>query len=533
MPTRRLLNAFAIAFNFIKGINESTGGGEVDRIDLGSISLLGDAPTAMLVAPDFAGPPSPLTSISALDAFGPSYTPPGTNPFQSALDGLGDTLGAPPKPKPGLGGPLDSLVETLGNAGISIPLLQDPAAIVPALLLNASSAPVTLIQYDVPALGFEAGFEQFFPIIGPIGVFVGGGFAAGIDVDFGYDTKGLATGNFADGFFFTTKMLPVPKDVGGELAYFEPAGTVGSELNASAGVNIGIGSAQVGGGLFANLEAYFPSADTDGKLYLSTIGEGGCIFDPIHGEFGVEVFVKVKVGFGPFSVSHKFDLFNTILAQFNFGCSGGESDPGFGLATLGPDGGVDPAVLAINAGFRANQRSINGTLGTDGVESFLVANAVDDDGNAIPSALSVSAFGITENYGGSGNAPLTIFAQMGDERDQIVISADVIQNAHLEGNGGDDLIVGGAGNDGLFGGTGEDHLIGGAGNDLLEGGDDDDLLEGGAGADTIEGGAGVDQITFENSAVGVTFTWENIGGATASAARAAKPRAMSCSMSNM
>lgn len=494
-----VLDAFAIAFNFIKGINETSGAGEADHIDLGSISLTGDAPGIGL-----------LKALGAPDSV---YTPPSTNPFDNALGGLADTLGSPPHPKDGLGGPLSPLVDTLNTIGLSIPLLTDPAGTIVPLLLNSSSNPVTLIQYDVPALTFNANYEQFFPIIGPIGVFFGGDFSAGIDVDFGYDTKGIATGNFADGFYFTTAKLPTPKPVGDETAFYAPAGTVSAGVYASAGINVGFASAQVGGGLTADLEAYFPGADGNGKLYLATIGVGGCIFDPIHGEFGVEVFAKVKVGFGPFSVSRKFDIADTTLAEFNFGCHGNATDAGFGLATLGPAGGVDANVLAINAGTRANQLAIQGKHGTDGAESFQVRNAFDDDGKLIPNQLDVSALGINEHYGSNGNVPNFIYAQMGNERDQIVIAADVVQNAHLEGNGGDDLVVGGAGNDELYGDDGEDHLIGGAGNDKLYGGKDDDVLEGGLGADILDGGDGKnDQVTYEHSGVGVTFTWGTVDG---------------------
>ncbi|PZU08497.1 S-layer family protein [Sphingomonas sp.] len=493
-----VLNAFAVAFNFIKGINDSTGAGEADHVDLGSITLLGDAPGM---------------GFAALDASGPDYTPPSDDPFGSALDGLADTLGGnPPAPKSGLGGLLQPLVDTLNTVGLSIPLLTDPEGTIVPLLLNSSSAPVTLIQYDVPALTYDASYEQFFPIIGPIGVFFGGNFSAGVDVDFGYDTKGIATGNFADGFYFTTAKLPTPKMVGDELAYYAPAGLVGAGVYASAGINVGFASAQVGGGLTADLEAYFPSADSNGKLYLATIGDGGCIFDPIHGELGVEVFVKAKVGFGPFSVSRKFDIADVTLAEFNFGCHGDATDPGFGLATLGPAGGVAPGVLAINAGTRADDRSIQGKHGTDGAEAFQVRNAYDDQGHLIPGQLDVSAYNINEHYGSDGNVPTFIYAQMGNERDTIVIAADVTQNAHLEGNGGDDLVVGGAGNDELYGDDGEDHLIGGAGNDTLFGGNDDDVLEGGLGADIIDGGDGTDQVTYEHSAEGVTFKWGTVNG---------------------
>ncbi len=49
----------------------------------------------------------------------------------------------------------------------------------------------------------------------------------------------------------------------------------------------------------------------------------------------------------------------------------------------------------------------------------------------------------------------------------------------LQGNGGDDVLIGGSKNDSLNGGTGRDLLIGGAGGDAINGGADEDLLIGG------------------------------------------------------
>lgn len=66
-------------------------------------------------------------------------------------------------------------------------------------------------------------------------------------------------------------------------------------------------------------------------------------------------------------------------------------------------------------------------------------------------------------------------------------------NDSLIGFASADVLMGQAGNDSLSGLAGNDTLYGGAGNDLLDGGDGDDLLSGDTGADTLIGGAGDDR----------------------------------------
>jgi Ca2+-binding RTX toxin-like protein len=62
----------------------------------------------------------------------------------------------------------------------------------------------------------------------------------------------------------------------------------------------------------------------------------------------------------------------------------------------------------------------------------------------------------------------------------------------LNGDSGNDTIVGSSGIDSIFGGDGNDEISGGAGNDLINGNDGDDLLSGDGGDDTVFGDLGVD-----------------------------------------
>ena len=115
-----------------------------------------------------------------------------------------------------------------------------------------------------------------------------------------------------------------------------------------------------------------------------------------------------------------------------------------------------------------------------------------------------------------------------------IVASNSLPGVILNGDSGNDSIVGGAGDDSLQGGLGDDTLAGGdgadelsggdgadqlrgdngmdrlqgnAGNDLLEGGADDDLfrLIDGDDRDVISGGQGFDTITVEGTSIAETY----------------------------
>jgi hypothetical protein len=73
------------------------------------------------------------------------------------------------------------------------------------------------------------------------------------------------------------------------------------------------------------------------------------------------------------------------------------------------------------------------------------------------------------------------------------LSADLPTALTVEGNDGNDTVVGGLGNDLIDGGRGQDNLSGGAGNDTVVGGRD---------RDTLTGGEGEDDFVFERRSTG-------------------------------
>ncbi len=476
--SKPIIEAFSKAYNLIKGLaalvdEDGLGGGS--RINFGDKILIGD--------PELGGAPMAVGDY---------------------LDQLADVLDDLDMPDTeGLAngsGPLSGL---LADTGFSIPILESPDAIIGLFLNGLGGTPIDLIKYDVPKLEFSAGFSQFFPIIGPIGVSLYGDFGAGIDIDIGYDTAGMQNGNLAEGFYITTKELADPRvlpGVDGSTVYFESAGYADAEIGASAGINVGIAEVSVGGGVFAGLDAYFEGATTpgDGKLRLSDLS--GCMFDPIAGEFGVKVQVTFRIGIGPFSYTKRFDILKVSLANFEFGCTP-ETDKNHGLASLNALG-----QLTLNVGDRADNRVIEGQVGVDEDESYRLRKSATG-------GVTVQAYDITEINGHPNAGEPTddgafvslIVGRMGDENDQVALDPDVDVAAQLFGEDGHDLLAGGMANDLLDGGEDDDRLIGNAGKDELRGDDGNDVLEGGTGADVIDGGDDFDQVTYENSKVGVVF----------------------------
>ena len=82
----------------------------------------------------------------------------------------------------------------------------------------------------------------------------------------------------------------------------------------------------------------------------------------------------------------------------------------------------------------------------------------------------------------------------GRRPDQRVHPGDTSVRLTINGNTGDDILVGSQGGDTINGGSGNDHISAGDGNDTIDGGADTDTIDGGAGIDVAINGENVTNV---------------------------------------
>lgn len=106
-----------------------------------------------------------------------------------------------PAVAPTSGGPSEqeraSVRDIERRSGLSIPLLQSPAQVFNLLL----GQEVTLVTYTTPTLDLGFRYQQFFPILGPLGATLAGEVGVRGALQFGYDTRRLrqfARGGYRD-----------------------------------------------------------------------------------------------------------------------------------------------------------------------------------------------------------------------------------------------------------------------------------------------------------------------------------------------
>lgn len=154
-------------------------------------------------------------------------------------------------------------------------------------------------------------------------------------------------------------------------------------------------------------------------------------------------------------------------------------DGGIGNSTL--NGGADADTVQV-ADDHGNVQIDGGSTGTD-------TDELDFNNFAGNSGANVTFTGNEAGTASFGSANVT-FTEI-EELDLTVNNDSVNASAtsvgqDLDGQGGDDTLIGGSGNDTLTGGFGNDSLQGGAGNDIFSGGTGNDIIEGGAGDDTVD-----------------------------------------------
>ncbi|KEO50941.1 LEPR-XLL domain-containing protein [Thioclava pacifica] len=433
------------------------------------------------------------------------------------------------------GGGLSGIFDQLHDVGLFFPFIEEPAQLF-GLLFGQR---VDFVVWDIPRLSAEFGISyKFGPILPPVPLFVtlGGGFEIFLDLSVGYDSRGLETGDFLDGFYFGDHAFdPVSKTFTDEdilelglKVFFE----------ATASLSVLVAEAGVTGGVEAQIGANWADDDGDGKFYLDEIGKKlnqgiFCIFD-FEGALTAYLEAFVKLGFDtPFGFvtlfEDTFELLRVTLLDFSFSC------PPLPPPELATVDGPDDTTARLNIGTFAEYRR-SGADGNDDEKLEIFGDRVAAEGQdeislwaydgALQDAIDAGYFSdgkITHSEAvaalSAGYLNHNLDLNMDDDIDTDEIRAALdLDNATGSGGadrfaliigfgewevfnnitvlygdaaGGDDEILGDAASLKValhvLGGAGEDELLGGMGNDILLGGADVDVVRGFGGNDSLAG----------------------------------------------
>ncbi|MFA6734304.1 MAG: calcium-binding protein, partial [Sphaerochaetaceae bacterium] len=403
----------------------------------------------------------------------------------------------------------------------------------------------TLVTYDMAPLEFNFKWTKSFAIVGPLCADVGFNFGVCMDLEFGYDTLGLAhwkesnfkdTWALLDGFYIDDMDPTNTKDVSEII--FHSGIIAGASIAGRAGVNVALN-------LDLNLNLNDPN--NDGKVRFYELYENFeksplAIFDT-SATIEAEAYAYLNYFIG----TKKWTLWKSgALEIFNT-----EKDP---TPTLATEQNGD---VVVNVGDYASKRNI-GDL-SDGVDTVVVTvtgkNKVTIKyGNTTSDEYTINSGNTLIINSGKGNDDISfvnssstsiafnIQINGGEGNDRIDLSAvtfDTDYYAILAGGAGDDTIIGSKGKDYIFGDEGyvvykEDESTentseksktskivktaeayvdsGVAGNDQIFAGSGDDVVFGGGGADFISGDDGADILFGDGGRV----EYDAAGKATAS-----------------
>ncbi len=156
----------------------------------------------------------------------------------------------------------------------------------------------------------------------------------------------------------------------------------------------------------------------------------------------------------------------------------------------------DRTLLSVSAGYNFIQQFLE--VRSDGSDSIVIdvnAGNVQING-ADPETGTLAADSVPSMIviGGPGNNVI-------DLRGVLLADWDVLTNVGVDGQAGDDTIIGSEfGDNNLIGGDGEDSIDGGPGGDTIDGGHGHDVINGETGDDNIAGNDGLDTINGDSGA---------------------------------
>ncbi len=203
-----------------------------------------------------------------------------------------------------------------GVPGLAFPLLEDPD--VAARLMLGREA--ELFSYRSGEIGFSESFQQFYPVLGPVGVTLGGSLGLKTQFGFGYDTRGLLDYQAAgatDPELLLNGFYAMALDDGGN-----PLTGILLEAGVTAGleVNVLLASAGIEGDLTATIGIYLDDrlGDHHGRIR-------GDVFRTLPmdewfyaaGSLSAGLHAYLEVGWPPFGVSFDFDSPRVTLISFD------------------------------------------------------------------------------------------------------------------------------------------------------------------------------------------------------------------------
>jgi RTX calcium-binding nonapeptide repeat (4 copies) len=408
-------------------------------------------------------------------------------------------------------------------AGLSFPILDDPGSVF-GLFIGRK---VNLFTATLPDIDLEQPFNEFFSILGPLGVRLKGSlpddnaFELHTSLTFGYDTYGLSIGKPLEGFFVENATATLSAGVEADL-----------ELNlavASAGVGGSI-SGTVKFGLHDPRASLDPARDDfstnpptplirEDDIENDLMMGAFCIFD-VSGSLDAKLHAYVKVGFDtPFGFVGWSDDYTIaeVMLTFATSCDGMDGNPQPTLAHVstgsGEDAGIPAGYLILNIGPYAHDRGVGDTDDED--EDFSVTH---QSGTAGDEMVQVAGEGSTQQFSDIKG----IWAEGGEGNNTITIKPGVLSPATIYGGFDTSLVghnSGGEGNNVLTGGDGTTFIQAGPDQDRVNAGSGNTTVYGGGGGDTITGGAGndyIDGIKGNNRISGGTGVSTLIGGSQSS-----------------
>ncbi len=142
---------------------------------------------------------------------------------------------------------------------------------------------------------------------------------------------------------------------------------------------------------------------------------------------------------------------------------------------------------------------LNNDTDADGNAITVTATNGATDGSVSTSGNPINTVTFTDNGDSDGGTFIYTGSTASPSASNTgTVTVDRVTGTTINGTGLDDIVIGrDSTNNTINGNEGNDVLIGGSGNDKLNGGTGNDVLMGGGGADQLAGGAGNDTFLFK------------------------------------